>query len=831
MFNGTNPANAPSQSHFRGNDLFVGKLAEEGNLRGARLSFSRAIMKTGANWSVNLQSFSKSVNCLTIQDLASPYISAVFAEYPWDTASNVSAIDDSNTGSYVQFTSHPLGLFGDQNGNPVADSAKVYFDGNLYYDESGSVKSSDVEFIASITDFTTGSGVGFSFARVTGVRFHFKGAQPTENAQIKIMALRCVPLLKTTGVNKWLSAEINTLEQNVSIPVNGYNEDRIQIPPMISGARLDTIASDPSPVDSRQAMIFQTGLGQAPSRLITDVTGNGTVVTYATNTAHRLTPGQIVSISGVSPSAYNLSSIEIISCPTNKTFTVADTTTTAYTSGGQVTVDDLPYNRIMLFARQQEFDQRYRETWLTAEYGFRMSVGNENSFVKRYKTTRIKSQDDDYVLYWDIHPGEVFEEVYDVTKTGISYLPDLNNEINYEFSASFTGNSISLQIQELSPAEQPQRVIYDAPNVSSSEWSVIAGRIGWYAELVDYDTYISAVDLESAAYALLVTKVFESETPVEGAQLFTVDSGSKNLFENFFSLSNLDVVRIDNQKTYSQKGSFAFISSGETLKPGLVSNQFTVNDWNHISIEFQFWAPRELKTETLRPKLSLRPIERLDNTEDVFAGLVPAAAPIAFDFIPGAWSYVSLDLRGVNAKNGDYQLVIESDEPFRNNWWIDDIQINSQTIEWEMRAIENGSWSPFRNNVNKQYGGLHLSENQIGRQIQLQARALTEDAWIAEYTLIPKYLSPGRLYNRNDYDIDPGYIVSGVDVVSASDDGTRKLSSEINSESSIQVLPFGAYAIAEGVIVSNEYFSPRGGVTYSDSATVIGRDREPVPLR
>ena len=68
-----------------------------------------------------------------------------------------------------------------------------------------------------------------------------------------------------------------------------------------------------------------------------------------------------------------------------------------------------------------------------------------------------------------------------------------------------------------------------------------------------------------------------------------------------------------------------------------------------------------------------------------------------------------------------------------------------QTIEWELRAIENGSWSPFRGNVNKQYGALHLSGSLSGRHIQLQARALTEDAWVSEYTFIPKYAGSGLI--------------------------------------------------------------------------------------
>jgi hypothetical protein len=840
LYSGTTPANAPSKSHFRGNDLFVGKLAEEGNFRGARLSFARAMKKSGANWSVCLQSFAKSVNCTSIG--ASSYISIVFSEYPWDPGTNTSVIDTSNTGCYVQFTSHPLGKFSDQGGDSSVDSDQVPFDGKLNY-TAGAVNSSDVEFISAMSEFTSGAGSNFNFSRVTGVRIYFKGAMQSESSLVKVMAIRSVPLSKTTGSERWLSVETNTLEQNISIPVNSFSESRLSIPPMINGAEQGTIASDPSPIDSQHAVVFQTGLGQTPLRAITDVSGTGSVVTFSTANAHRLVPGQVISISGVDPSNYNLGGVEVVSCPTNKTFTVASTETGSYVSGGEVSEDSPAYNRVMVFAREQEFDELGRSSWLTAEYNFRMSVGNEDSYIKRYKTSRVKSTDGSIILYWDVHPGEIFEDDYDPSKTGISYLPNLNVETNYELSCSFTGNSIGVKIQELTSAEQPQRIIFDAMPASSEKWSPISGRIGWYAEFADYDTYISAVDLESAAYALLVTKPFTSETPVEGGQLFTVDSGNKNLFENFFPLSQNDRVYIDNQKTYSQTGSFTFQSYGGSKNPGIISNQFTVNDWNHLFIEFQFWAPRELKTDELRPKMSLRPVEQPEGTSgsDIFSGIVPVNAPIAFDFVPGAWSYVSFDLRGTNAKNGDYYLVIASDgggdadlSSFRNKWWVDSVQINTQTIEWEMRAIKNGSWTPFRKNVNKPYGALHLSENQIGKSVQLQARALTEDAWVAEYTFIPKYISSGRVYNKQDYTVAKAL---GAATVGAGMTASYKMTSTASAGAAIRgVLDVTDYEnpvyhyentgfIGSSSVVSApvEAYIPRAVVHSTDSGKVIGK--------
>jgi hypothetical protein len=68
---------------------------------------------------------------------------------------------------------------------------------------------------------------------------------------------------------------------------------------------------------------------------ITDASGDGTAVFYtATNT---FTPGQIVTITGVSPAAYNLSSV-VIDRAMGSFFTVNNAATGTYVSGGTATV-------------------------------------------------------------------------------------------------------------------------------------------------------------------------------------------------------------------------------------------------------------------------------------------------------------------------------------------------------------------------------------------------------------------------------------------------------------------------------------------------------------
>jgi hypothetical protein len=68
---------------------------------------------------------------------------------------------------------------------------------------------------------------------------------------------------------------------------------------------------------------------------LSGVSGNGTVATYTIENGHSFLANQSVDISGVTPSAYNVSG-GIITSVTATTFTVANTSTEEYVSGGIV---------------------------------------------------------------------------------------------------------------------------------------------------------------------------------------------------------------------------------------------------------------------------------------------------------------------------------------------------------------------------------------------------------------------------------------------------------------------------------------------------------------
>lgn len=71
------------------------------------------------------------------------------------------------------------------------------------------------------------------------------------------------------------------------------------------------------------------------TKTVTNAVGTGTAATF-TATAHGFAVGNIVSVTGVVPAAYNVSNLSITSVTTD-TFTVSSTATGAYSSGGSAT--------------------------------------------------------------------------------------------------------------------------------------------------------------------------------------------------------------------------------------------------------------------------------------------------------------------------------------------------------------------------------------------------------------------------------------------------------------------------------------------------------------
>lgn len=85
-----------------------------------------------------------------------------------------------------------------------------------------------------------------------------------------------------------------------------------------------------------QALIVK---GKDQSVSISNAVGNGTTVTFTTTTNNEFVAGNTVNISGINPSSYNLGVVTIAAVPTGNTFTVTNSATGTYVSGGAAAIN------------------------------------------------------------------------------------------------------------------------------------------------------------------------------------------------------------------------------------------------------------------------------------------------------------------------------------------------------------------------------------------------------------------------------------------------------------------------------------------------------------
>jgi len=99
-----------------------------------------------------------------------------------------------------------------------------------------------------------------------------------------------------------------------------------------------TVRGETTTINAREIAISDNMiyLNDAISYAITNVVGDGANVTYTTISDHGTIVGEVIRVTGVNPSSYNQLSYVYVIAVTNNTLTIANTTTGAYISGGNV---------------------------------------------------------------------------------------------------------------------------------------------------------------------------------------------------------------------------------------------------------------------------------------------------------------------------------------------------------------------------------------------------------------------------------------------------------------------------------------------------------------
>lgn len=129
---------------------------------------------------------------------------------------------------------------------------------------------------------------------------------------------------KSNGVDVWTPGEATLLKDTTNV-LNVSGESQI-----VGGIDSNNVSCVFVSDNANLRRVVSTALSAA----ITNVSGNGTTVTYTA--ANTFTAGSLVRITGVSPSAYNLTDV-IIASASSTQFTVTNSATGTFVSGGTAT--------------------------------------------------------------------------------------------------------------------------------------------------------------------------------------------------------------------------------------------------------------------------------------------------------------------------------------------------------------------------------------------------------------------------------------------------------------------------------------------------------------
>jgi hypothetical protein len=102
---------------------------------------------------------------------------------------------------------------------------------------------------------------------------------------------------------------------------------------------------------------------------IINATPDGTNVTYQTQTAHKLSPGDTVGVYGIYPTAYNTSvATEVILTPSDTQFVLANTTTEEYVKSNLIYIDQSNGDLVIEFVDIPDGTSVEVEVWQPDEY-------------------------------------------------------------------------------------------------------------------------------------------------------------------------------------------------------------------------------------------------------------------------------------------------------------------------------------------------------------------------------------------------------------------------------------------------------------------------------
>jgi hypothetical protein len=581
---------------------------------------------------------------------------------------------------FVDFTSHPTANFSAGPTASVAMTASTVTMAN----------GADSEFRVARSAFDQN---GIDLSSITGVRFRWV---TTVNPTV-IKILGGVRLLSANWAR--FNNDINTITERLvrTPPVNGdHTSSPAHTLPVLWRSDTPSGSQDPKPIDVEAGILFYTG--HIANTNTIDVYFRERTLDYMTQT----------DLDGMS-----MGDLDGLPQP--------DLGTALYTARKQSELDILSQSDL-------DGDQQYdlerigdsvSSSWikLTLQWDasfFTFEASNSEGVVFAPTPYYASQSNQRYLFIPKLEENTVSFDLYLVGENG-----ELGSSVLHVGGDS----GLSYDLDEI---------------VSDWHYKRRTGRFGWQSDIVDANAWIDGVVVRKATFAEYRSRPLHSNTPVDGARLFTTTSGPQEFFESIGpGPYNVDetVVSYNPPKYTAGNGVQVNGASGTTLQ-GVQTNLFYVENFEDLNIKFDLYC----SDVTSSPDVFL-----LNQSRSNFIELL--IKPLKANQWNSIEAYLAEDKKFLH---GFYSLVIIYPGEYTVPWTVDNVRIQTPSVIWDGRGDVGTAWNtnimpwtPFKDAVNHEANGIVFPYR--GKTLQVRAKGLRQESSISRIEVKPKYTELGRI--------------------------------------------------------------------------------------
>lgn len=320
------------------------------------------------------------------------------------------------------------------------------------------------------------------------------------------------------------------------------------------------------------------------------------------------------------------------------------------------------------------------------------------------------------------------------TISGTSYtysLPALTTSSNYYVLVQLEGNSLRVRIL---PQDGVFNINWSTPTFDST--SVIdesfnrrrLGRLGWYAQLKEGNTFIYDFRPRRLVYGEYRSTPLPSITPVTGAQVYSSATPDQQLYNGSIATTGATITP---DVTKSSSGHCLKVQcDGLLANEGLITSTVTFDNLIDAVISFDVLSPFPLTA--------------------LLIGEGRAVALNVPPFTLNHWSHVELPLEAIGNLiiPGPYQLYLIQSNNQAGSFYIDNLSFIEAAVSWQGRVPaadpwnqNNPPWIKYNTRVNSPYDGALLG---AGNTLQVRGQLLDQGGFIDRVKILPKYATLGN---------------------------------------------------------------------------------------